>query len=138
MKNNYKAKQLLKELKERKVSIEELKEFVQLDITFIKEFATVIKNEIETNGKCNERTIEFFDKQVGLLISIIKDGNITKEEKDEIYIIIENINDKIIEIEKNRENNSNCFKKFVMGCLTMLGLAIVFVLGGNNSRNIKS
>lgn len=133
MNKSEKAKQLFKKFKQQKFSIEELKQFVQLDVELIRAFTDVLKSEIDADFKSYKDIVEFFNKECEYLLAIIKDGNITKEEKDNIYAILKDINDKIAEIEKNRENNSNSIKKFLVTCTTFI-VSIVIIIFGRNKK----
>lgn len=129
------AKELFKQIKKGEVSAVELKDIVKdVDCTFIKDFAEVIKNETITNAESYKTVISFFNRQIELLNEIVKDGNVTADEKEQVLKIISDINDKVHSLEKNRTDNSYKFKKFVTTCATVIITVGIYVLTGGKVK----
>lgn len=129
MEKQQKAKYLFNTLKKKKLTLKEIKDKFPLDdVLFLKEFTEIIKNENDKNSEIDKNTLLFFNRQIELLIEIIKDGKITEKEKEQIISIIQDINDKIHEEKKQKEDNSHKFKKFVVGCGTALCAALAFII----------
>lgn len=136
MKNAKNAKEFLQQIKKQKFSIEELKQITQINNTFIQEFANALNNEIKVNGESYKTAIDFFKTQMELLQGIIKDRDITSEERELIYKILADINDKVYNLEQNRENKNHSFKKYIANCFAFVaaffGLIIIILTGGQN------
>ena len=133
MEKRQKAKELFNTIKKQKLTPKEIKEKFPFDVEFIKEFTEIIQSENDNNGEMHKNTLLFFNNQIQLLLEIIKDGKITEREKEQIISIIQDINNKIHESEKQKEENSHKFKKFVTTCgtglLALFGVIVIIVFG---------
>ena len=69
-----------------------------------------------------------------MLNEIVKDGNVTADEKEQVLKIISDINDTVHSLEKNRTDNSYKFKKIITVCTTFIISVGIFVLIGGKVK----
>lgn len=131
------ASQLFEILKERELSIEQLEKLTPNLKEFFSQFNNLLREEISSNKECNINTIKTLQAALEGLIQQIH-SQTTKEEKTELLMVIIEIQKSIKDIEINRENNSNGFKKLIAFLGSFLMLVVIILTAGKVGNKNQS
>lgn len=127
------ATQLLEILKDRHLDLETLKELLPANVDIIKEFITCLKSDLNANQAAYGKMMSIFESTIQNLNGIIKDGKISKEEKeiclDEIY----RLHQLMVDAHNKHEENQKDFWKRIMGYVTFI-IGIIIVLAGKGKN----
>ncbi len=131
------ASQLLDIIKERQLGLDELNAIFPKNIEVIKEFTSCMKSEMAANQTAFVETKQFLEKSLDIIDGIIKDGKIDDEERKICIQEIRDINQNMIDLQKEHERNHYAFwKDMSTKILAFLAFIAVLVAGGKGKNRI--
>ena len=129
-----KASQFWEIIKTRKLSPKELEKLTPIATSFFQELTVVVKTQIESDEVGYKEYQTTMRSLLDMLSGCLKDGQIDKEERLAIIKLISDINHQMADVQKNKDDNSTGFKKFLAACVTVIVGIIVVAAGGNKTN----
>lgn len=129
-----KAQQLLDLMKDRKLSVEELKEICPMTNSFLSALNDSLKEEIHSNKEFNESCLDTLDRMYDSLAKLLETSSLTEDNKTEILKQMQFLSEKIFEMQGKEGERSFSIKKLLISIAGIL-VAIVIILSGTNNKN---
>lgn len=126
------ARQLYELLKQREMPVEALEHIVPLSSDFIKEFCSVIKEQIAAEAEGHKYALGIISQVMNKLASIIENKEITDEERKDILDCISQLGEQLRNIQNAKQNGDTIFKSVLAVCVTFL-IGILLILIGRKS-----
>ncbi|MCR5180563.1 MAG: hypothetical protein K6C30_05045 [Bacteroidaceae bacterium] len=128
------AHQLLELLKDKHLDIDALKTLLPANVEVIREFITCMKEDMAANAASYNRVIGILESSLKNLEDIIKDGEVSEEEKKRCHEEIVRIHQHVCDIQLAHEKNLLDFWAHISKYVFLLLAVIVVIASGGKVK----
>lgn len=133
---NEQAKQLLDILKTQQLSVEELDKLVPMGTDFVKEFCSVLREQVLSEKESHKISVGVFETVMSKLADSLGNKDLDKDERKQILETISDLGNKLRDLQINKQNNDTYFKGFIATCATLVVLVICILAGKEPPKNL--
>lgn len=135
--DDQRAEQLLNILREREISVEELKEIMPTNKEFINSLMTALTKTIDADAESDKAYTDAIKQMANNITDIIRDGEVSEKERQFLFQMLKDLSDKLHEQKMDRDKQSQQNKRFYVG-VGALVLVVLGVLAGKRIGGDKS
>lgn len=128
------AEQFFKMLKEKHLDAEILGKIIPTSTAFFQELSKCIQKQIDADTEDYKTCAKYMEQLASNLVCYLKAGTITQDERKEIIDLLGKLNEKMVEIEKEKVKEGGKTKRFLAACGTFALTVIIFIASGGKSK----